>query len=77
MLGPLALDDLRILDLSQGIAGPLTARLIGDYGGDVIKVEPLDGDDSRRMPPFFSLRLAPYLRSPLINRFIAANCARI
>ncbi|HVC59333.1 MAG TPA: CoA transferase [Acetobacteraceae bacterium] len=53
MLGPWALDDVRVLDLSEGIAGPLAARLIGDYGADVIKVEPLNGECGRRTPPFF------------------------
>jgi len=53
MPGPMALDDIRVLDLSQGIAGPLAARLLGDFGADVIKVEPPDGDSGRRMPPFF------------------------
>ena len=50
---PAVLDDLLVLDLSQGIAGPLCARLLGDYGADVIKVEPPGGDCGRRMPPFF------------------------
>src|SRR5580692_2274233 len=53
MLENLALDDLRVLDLSEGIAGPLAARLIGDFGGDVIKIEPLGGEIGRRTPPFF------------------------
>ncbi len=47
------LDDLVVLDLSQGVAGPLCARLLGDYGADVIKLEPPGGDCGRRMPPFF------------------------
>lgn len=53
MIGPSALDDLRVLDISQGIAGPLCARLLGDFGADVIKIEPPGGDYGRRMPPFF------------------------
>jgi crotonobetainyl-CoA:carnitine CoA-transferase CaiB-like acyl-CoA transferase len=53
MLGPSALDDLRVLDLSEGIAGPLAARLLGDFGADIIKIEPLRGESGRRMPPFF------------------------
>ncbi len=53
MLGPMAVDDVRVLDLSEGIAGPLAARLIGDFGGDVIKVEPPGGESGRRMEPFF------------------------
>jgi CoA:oxalate CoA-transferase len=50
---PAVLDDLLVLDISQGIAGPLCARLLGDYGADVIKIEPPGGDRGRRMPPFF------------------------
>src|SRR6476469_3813214 len=53
MMLPSALDDLRVLDISQGIAGPLCARLLGDYGADVIKIEPPGGECGRRMPPFF------------------------
>ncbi len=53
MVLPAVLDDLVVLDLSQGIAGPLCARLLGDYGADVIKVEPPGGECGRRMPPFF------------------------
>ena len=35
---------LRVLDLSQGIAGPYCAGLLGMQGADVIKVEPPGGD---------------------------------
>ncbi len=48
----LALEGIRVVDLSQGIAGPYSARLLADLGAEVIKVEPPDGDYSRRLGPF-------------------------
>lgn len=53
MQTPAALDDLRVLDISQGIAGPLCAKILGDFGAHVIKIEPPEGEVARRMPPFF------------------------
>ena len=50
---PSALDDIRVLDISQGIAGPLCAKILGDFGADVLKVEPSGGESGRTMPPFF------------------------
>ena len=48
-----ALKDVRVLDLSEGIAGPYCTRLLGGYGADVIKVEtPGEGDTSRKAGPF-------------------------
>jgi len=38
---------LRVVDLSQGIAGPYAAMLLAQYGADVIKVEPPEGDWAR------------------------------
>jgi len=78
MLGPWALDDVRVLDLSEGIAGPLAARLIGDFGADVIKVEPLNGECGRRTPPFFQDDPDPekslfYLMLNLNKRGISLN----
>jgi crotonobetainyl-CoA:carnitine CoA-transferase CaiB-like acyl-CoA transferase len=46
-----ALTGLRILDASQGVAGPFAARLLGDLGAHVIKIEPPEGDSARRMHP--------------------------
>lgn len=35
---------LRVIDLTQGLAGPEAAMLLAQYGAEVIKVEPLGGD---------------------------------
>ena len=50
----LPLHGVRILELSQAIAGPFAARTLGDLGAEIIKVEqPGVGDMSRRMGPHF------------------------
>ena len=48
------LQDLRVLDLGQGVAGPFCARLLGDCGADVIKIEAPRGGDSTRHNGEFS-----------------------
>src|SRR5215210_8513084 len=47
-----ALNGLRVLDLSHGVAGPFGARLLGDMGAEIIKIEePVRGDFARREEP--------------------------
>ena len=48
---PLPLSDLRILDLTSVIFGPYTTQMLGDFGADVIKVEPPSGDLTRHLGP--------------------------
>jgi crotonobetainyl-CoA:carnitine CoA-transferase CaiB-like acyl-CoA transferase len=49
-----ALGDIVVLDLSHALAGPFASTLLGDYGAEIIKIEPIDGDIARRWgPPFY------------------------
>jgi crotonobetainyl-CoA:carnitine CoA-transferase CaiB-like acyl-CoA transferase len=49
--GPL--NGIRVIDLSMMLAGPSGSMLMGDLGAEIIKVEPLDGDETRVGPPYF------------------------
>ena len=46
------LPGVRVLDVGQGISAPYCAKILAQMGAEVIKVEPLEGDEARRMGPF-------------------------
>lgn len=45
------LKGIKVLDFSTVFAGRHCGQLLGDYGADVIKIEPKAGDDSRHWQP--------------------------
>ena len=72
----LPLGDLRVLDLSQVMAGPFCCQLLGDMGADVIKVEPPGTGDQARRAMGFAMKgqdTAAFLAVNRNKRSIALN----
>ena len=49
-----AFDGIKVLDFTQGIAGPHSTMLLAQHGADVIKVDPPDGDWGRTMGALYN-----------------------
>ena len=56
MINKLPLDGIRVLDVSQVMAGPFCCMLLADLGADVIKVEPPGVGDQTRKAMGFRLK---------------------
>jgi crotonobetainyl-CoA:carnitine CoA-transferase CaiB-like acyl-CoA transferase len=50
------LEGVRVLDVSQVMAGPFACMLLGDLGADVVKIEPPKGGDQTRGAMGFKLK---------------------
>lgn len=61
-----ALAGLKIIDLSRVLGGPYCTQALADHGAEVIKLEPLSGDETRGWGPPFEGDDASYFRG--INR---------
>src|SRR3546814_14168722 len=48
-LEPLPLAGTRVVEFAQLVAGPSAALLLADYGAEVIKIEPPEGDNGRKL----------------------------
>jgi crotonobetainyl-CoA:carnitine CoA-transferase CaiB-like acyl-CoA transferase len=70
----LPLAGMRVLDLSRALSGPFCAAILGDFGADVIKVEPTpNGDMIRSWGPFDRGESAYYLSGNRNKRGIGVN----
>src|ERR1700730_15301707 len=69
------LDGIRVIDMTEALAGPYCAMLLGDLGADVIKVErPRIGDQARGWgPPFVGEMSAYFLSTNRNKRSIALD----
>lgn len=58
-----ALSGIKVLELSRVLAGPWCGMTLADLGADVIKLEPLEGDDTRGYGPPFRGDISAYFAS--------------
>jgi len=70
---PRPLCGIKVLDFGHTIMGPCAGLLLADLGADVIKVEPKEGDATRRLPGFAAGFFAAYNRN---KRSIAVDLKR-
>ncbi len=60
---PKPLAGLKVLDFGHTIMGPCAGVVFADLGADVIKIEPVEGDPTRRLPGFAAGFFATYNRN--------------
>ena len=61
------LKGIRVLDLSNVLAGPASARTLAEYGAEVIKIDPPDPYFGPRISSWFPLEVSPGKRSAILN----------
>ncbi len=72
---PMLLDGIQVVELTEALAGPYCAMMLGDFGAEVVKVErPGVGDQSRTWgPPFIGSESAYFLATNRNKRSITLN----
>ena len=58
----LGLEGIKVIDVSQGVSGPLCAMVLGDLGAELVKVEPPGGDWMRQVGPLTEGESALFVR---------------
>ena len=74
---PMALESVRVLDLSRMLPGPYCSMMLGDLGADVIKVEePKIGDPTRHTRPLVDRKSAAFAQVNRNKKSIAIDLKR-
>ena len=71
------LTGIRVVEVCHMLAGPLCGALLGDLGADVIKVEPLTGDQARHFPPKVGQEGVLFLSANRNKRSLALNLHQV
>ncbi len=61
------LEGIRVLDLSNVLAGPASARTLAEFGAEVIKIDPPEPYFGPRISSWFPLEVSPGKRSVILN----------
>ena len=69
------LEGIRVLDLSNVLAGPASARTLAEYGAEVIKIDPPEPYFGPRVSSWFPIEVSPGKRSMILNLKKAAGKA--
>lgn len=67
LTGKPILEGVRVLDLSNVLAGPASARTLAEYGAEVIKIDPPEPYFGPRISSWFPLEVSPGKRSVILN----------
>jgi crotonobetainyl-CoA:carnitine CoA-transferase CaiB-like acyl-CoA transferase len=71
------LSDITVLDLSHALAGPFASTMLGDYGAEIIKIEPLEGEIARAWgPPFYGDEAAYFVNLNRNKKSVALDLKR-
>jgi crotonobetainyl-CoA:carnitine CoA-transferase CaiB-like acyl-CoA transferase len=74
---PRPLSGLKVIDMSTVLMGPLATQVLADYGADVIKIEPPEGDVMRHAGPSRTERMGPmYLGAGRNKRSVVIDIKR-
>jgi crotonobetainyl-CoA:carnitine CoA-transferase CaiB-like acyl-CoA transferase len=75
---PGTLAGIRVVDLSQNLAGPYCTQILGDLGADVVKVEPPGMGDAARAwgPPFLGGHSPLFLSANRNKRSVVLDLTR-